>query len=1026
MKLRLHSFIKNLALINIHAPLNLIIIVEICLFSLVFTSSIFGQHQDLLYKTFNNRNGLSQNSVYSIIQDKSHFLWLGTISGLNRFDGRNFTVFQPSHNNIQFSSIVHSLSIKDASTLYVGTSSHLLLFDMENDTFVDIRQVLPNFNLPDNISIDKIIVDEDDDLWIHASQSGLYHYSFYNHQLELYFDKNKSEEELRDISYHPTSGITIATNIGIYKIQNKKVRLHFKLENEYASQIKLVSTSKNFIAIGIDNVGVIFIHKNQKNLKIEKSLLFPLTDISSILLTNDSIAYIGSRSQALTSVLFHEDQPPIQLSTGAKGLSSNFILSQAIDNEGNIWVGTSGGGAAILIPQKNRFKTLKLSDQDKTNSGDNMIFGMHENTSDNKLYTGSLNKGLIKLDLADHSITAIGNIRYSSHTLNVYDVIEYRDTIWMATWGGLCYTEKNQADVKCFNDLSDKFKKFYSIEKINDSKLILGGENGLHQFNLSNHKFEIQTNQQSNNSIVIRDIHKWSPSIYLIATDNHGLVQYNWQEDLVTTIPEIDPYSRSIRHIYSTKDVISIASNNGIILIDPKSLNVLDHWTSESGLSDQFCYASLIDSSGHIWATHNQGLSRINLKDSSVTNFGLADGLQDLEFNTASAINLDNGNIVFGGIAGLNIINPNKLPEKYKPLKPNITSIKIDNKILKYYNSGTSTHKYKFKYSENLIAIEYSSISESYLEDITYEYRLEGLSERWASTYKNGVVNFTNLKPGFYKFFVRAVSRSGLTSEINNHFEFTIKPPFWSTWWFRSLLLLSAVILGVLIWNFQAQKWRMKNKMHKLENMALRSQMNPHFVFNTLNLIKYKAITGSKDEISSLIDDFAALMRSVLENSRKNLVTLETEFSVVEKYIILENSRLTDGFEFKLDNRLEHSLDQYFIPPMVLQPFVENAIRHGLIYKKGSKLLSITFEDFKSGYICTIEDNGIGREKHKAIKPRTNNKSIAIDLTRDRLKLITNGGHSSTVKIIDLYDDQNKPTGTKIELNFVNLKNEQD
>jgi sensor histidine kinase YesM len=205
-------------------------------------------------------------------------------------------------------------------------------------------------------------------------------------------------------------------------------------------------------------------------------------------------------------------------------------------------------------------------------------------------------------------------------------------------------------------------------------------------------------------------------------------------------------------------------------------------------------------------------------------------------------------------------------------------------------------------------------------------------------------------------------------------------------------------------------------KLQEMEMLALRSQMNPHFLFNSLNSIKHLIMTSRNEDAISYLDDFSTLLRSILYNSNREIISVEEELEIIKLYLSLEKNRMGDTFNYTIDVSSIEELSQFNIPPLLLQPFVENAIWHGLRpSQSGQKLLKITF-DTSDILKIIIEDNGIGR-KASSTENKTH-KSMGMEITRERLALFNHSNETSIkLEIIDL-ESENKPLGTKVVLTY--------
>jgi sensor histidine kinase YesM len=258
-------------------------------------------------------------------------------------------------------------------------------------------------------------------------------------------------------------------------------------------------------------------------------------------------------------------------------------------------------------------------------------------------------------------------------------------------------------------------------------------------------------------------------------------------------------------------------------------------------------------------------------------------------------------------------------------------------------------------------------------------------------------------------------------------FSFSITPPVWQRWWFRAAGVSVIAVLVWLIFHLRLKRIQAKNKviqerleMEKsileLEQEAARLQMNPHFIFNCLNSIQGFISTNDPFQAKKYLAKFAKLMRLILENAREEFIPLQNEINMLENYLELEKLSTQPPFEFSIT--VDEAIDPEHIqvPPMMIQPFIENAIIHGLKRKDSVGSISIHFKTKGEILFCSIRDNGIGRKKAADINGQTRgqHKSTAIAITQKRLEQY--GAHRNVkagVEIIDLVVE-GTPTGTEV------------
>lgn len=291
---------------------------------------------------------------------------------------------------------------------------------------------------------------------------------------------------------------------------------------------------------------------------------------------------------------------------------------------------------------------------------------------------------------------------------------------------------------------------------------------------------------------------------------------------------------------------------------------------------------------------------------------------------------------------------------------------------------------------ERKISFELSSPTLRNRESIRYHYRLLGYDEKWQSNnYDAHVITYNALSHGDYIFQVRAENQGKFSPLVS--YTFSIAQPFYAQWWFWVGMMILFVFIVLLIYRWQLKQQRKKNEqineLNSSKLTAIKSQMNPHFIFNSLNSIQDLILKGDVENSYSYITTFSNLVRSTLSHSEKDFIDFEQELKLLELYLSLEKLRFKKNLNYTIDCK---NVEDIMLPPLIIQPFIENALVHGLLHKEGYKELKISFE-VKDDLICIIEDNGIGREKAKSIKKRqrSEHESFSGKAIRKRFEILS-------------------------------------
>jgi anti-sigma regulatory factor (Ser/Thr protein kinase) len=352
-----------------------------------------------------------------------------------------------------------------------------------------------------------------------------------------------------------------------------------------------------------------------------------------------------------------------------------------------------------------------------------------------------------------------------------------------------------------------------------------------------------------------------------------------------------------------------------------------------------------------------------------------------------------------------------------------ITGLKIFDKPMAIDSDWIAHKPIHLSYQENFLTIEFAALSFLSLQQINYYYRLQDVDKDWVNGGSNRFANYTDLQPGEYLFEVK--TENGGNSGKVSSLKFNISPPFWKTWWFKGLIIFS-ILWAIYLFiktresNLKARQqtqieiYSMNEQLSKAKLEALRSQMNPHFIFNCINSIDALIQSNDKYRATIYLNKFAKLIMNVLDSSKQDTVTLSKDLDTLKLYIELEQLRHEDKFTANIVADEALLLEDFEVPPLIIQPFVENAILHGLRYRSDNRgQLSISVSKQGDYLLYQIEDNGVGRNSanDSIQKGKT---SYGIDMSNERVKLF-NVEEKASVTIIDLFD-QDEPAGTKVEV----------
>lgn len=424
---------------------------------------------------------------------------------------------------------------------------------------------------------------------------------------------------------------------------------------------------------------------------------------------------------------------------------------------------------------------------------------------------------------------------------------------------------------------------------------------------------------------------------------------------------------------------------------------------------------------GELWVATNDGVNKITYRyrDSVVVTglvpLGTTDGLISNDIN---ALLVRDSMIYVATAHGLTILNENLISQPQE-IPVYIAAVRINEK-----DSALHSYSYELDHTQNNLRIEYIGVSLPAGIGLRYQYRLLGSGDdRWSTT-TNTSIDFRSLSPGTYRFEVTVLDKFGHRSRSLATVSFRIRPAFYTTVWFWATVMISILIIGFLLIRdrFLKQQRRyqfeqsLQNKIIELEQQALKAQMNPHFIFNCLTAVQHFVNREDMYSANMYLSNFARLIRKTLDLSGEQYVSLDTEIAYLRDYIQMECLRFGDKFTWHINIADDLDTFETQVPPMLLQPIVENAIRHGLRNledKQGKLLLDFAIKD--NTLYCTVDDNGIGRQKACELKTtiHVEYQSKGMSLTEMRIQAINQiSDKKIRMEVKDKYDDNNQPDGT--------------
>ncbi len=454
--------------------------------------------------------------------------------------------------------------------------------------------------------------------------------------------------------------------------------------------------------------------------------------------------------------------------------------------------------------------------------------------------------------------------------------------------------------------------------------------------------------------------------------------------------------------------------------------------TGRDGLPNDAVRAITTDAFGRVWAVTSAGPVVIE-PDSAIQQrpvihrLGEENGIYGNQWFQTRILTGPDSSVWMNLRNGIYRFNPATLQFDTTPPETAIDDIRLNLHATQWDQWADSLYGYRqlprqaqLPYYLNHLSLSYRAPCFRGASGVEYSYLLEGADSGWSAPTKNNSVSFVKLPAGHYLFKVRARKSNTGWGRMAG-FAFTIRPPYWEQWWFRGCVLVLATALLAVIFRSRIRQVRrkaqVKEQLRELELKALRAQMNPHFIYNALNSIQALVFSHKAEEASLYISKFGRLLRQVLNHSEKALIPLQEELEALELYIQLEQLRLHVDLQYSIQADPALDGEEEWVPPLVLQPFAENALWHGLSRKAGAKKLDITVMANGEWLEVRVTDNGIGRRQAAGQQsPRAQQGSRGMDITGRRLQEYNRIKDTVFIHVTDRYDTAGQPAGTSVLL----------
>lgn len=971
--------------------------------------------QEPKYINYNTDHGLPSNEVYHVMQDSKGFIWLGTDNGVSRFNGYKFENYGIEDGLINKN--VHAIYEDYMGRIWFVHSNNKLTYFF-NDTIFQYKynQILPQnpyierSNRFGNIYIDNISIDSSDNLLVNYTQgsiiiknNGIIEHILFERDTNIYFELSYDSSFANNITRSNDFDTLTPINkeLKVLRYEGKLFNIILRPKRTIPKvNLKIVNEKHIF-----SNGESIFDFSNSKLISLNspnKGGVITMEQDGKDLWVSYHID-LGARCYKNANI----QNPPLK----------HFVRDKTVtmicrDKENGLWFSTLEDGIYYIANEEilsfNNGIIGEVYAASNFAIKDHKLYFLNDNNHGQLLEKGKLKPFLKSQNLFDSHIASIG------------------DNIWVFSRDAIYKLDKNnglQIINRKKNIYLDKYTSsgiaVTTVHQISKSIFMLGNASGMSVINLDFNdnptysafffpkllKNKINDFESFKDTVVLAATHK---GLYLIIPDTNNIIDskikcLNYKNKEFETRIDIIVYcDHNKMYWMATK-------NKGIMVWNPQNDSVYKV-SKQNGLADNsvtalFCKDSII------WAATRFGLNKVVIKDTAnfsyeICTYTKKHGLLSNQINDIAVID---STVYVGTNKGLCFFNYHVIEKNEVPPPVYISKLKIN-------EEDTTVRKtYVLNYLQNNISIQFVGIAYKAQKDILYKFRLSGSDTSWSYT-KNTEVRFPQLPSGSYNFEVYAQNEDRVWSNEPATISFEIRPPYWKTWWFRSIIVLVFLSFIWILFLLRMKEIKKRNllrleeerKRNKIEKEAekkrieleqnlsqtqqklVTQQLNPHFLFNTMTSIQSMIFKNQKMEAVNLLSRFARLMRQGLEYSRIEYATISECIEFFKNYIALKSINLEENIDVRIVIDEQVNAEDTLVPPMMIQPFIENAIIHGLSPKGKDMILSIKFFT-KGGKIeCIVEDNGIGMQESQKLKSSKDihHKSFGVKIINETLDLM--------------------------------------
>ncbi|MEO5582848.1 MAG: two-component regulator propeller domain-containing protein [Saprospiraceae bacterium] len=962
--------------------------------SLIFLchATLYGQNHDIYFKHYNFQNGLS-GPVTTVVQDHVGFIWLGTTDGLNRFDGKNFTVFRniPGDSNSLSNNLINDLHVDSINNIWIATNGGLCYYSNRDQRFHSL-DIPDSIDVNDRYRIYALAGSTPGGIWF-ATKSKIHYWSEQYQKLESYALPEGPNLHISSLYLDIHDKLWIGTNQTIVYLFDpvKKTMTPGPIISVYASKLNLSITITSFMPIDGDTLlagawygGLQKIYSHNGQIFSSEVINEIESDhkkniVKGIWPGENNTYWIGTYGSGL-ELYDHKTNQFIKCyrhqENNIHSLSNDYINDVLVDARGILWIGNEFG-LDQYNPEADQFKLIKIETQTKETSIVRTPSAISQDKNDPfKLWISISGIGLFSVDRKTSKCSPYPLPQTSARTMdkNIYSI--YSDPngiLWLGTRTGLfCFDPvKNKLWLPYPEDSLIPRGVHQIVEDPKGKMWFATNLNGIYCLDKKKSTWIHYSYQPGNpNSLpdnrIFCMIQDHAGKIW-IGTQNKGLcslhpesgkmVTYEHKKNDMSSLPDNNVYD-----IYEDASYnLWIATENGLASLDSNRTKIQSLGIQE-GLSNNIIFSITPDHKGTLWLATNNGLSNFDIPKKKFKNYFIPLGLPNTRMDGASLITSD-GQLYFSTSNYLITCDPESLVQKKHLPGIEVTGIKLFDHPLHYYKTNDQISPIQLKYFEDMLSFEFVSLNFNSPESNQYSYKLGGMEPDWMYCGSRQSVTYTNLPGGHYQFVARALNPNGEWSE-SRPVMIEITPPFWYSWWFISLLLL---ILGTILYSLfrfrinqilRLQKIRLNiaRDLHDeigstLSSIHMVSTVSENHNQAEKNQDSFKMISKASGQVMELLHEIVWSITPLNDSMEMMIVHMKQFTSEILEPVNINFDFVTTG-DFEKEIIPLHKRKDFYL---IFKEAINNMSKYS-----GASMATIELSKLNKTLSLKISDNGCG------------------------------------------------------------------